>query len=507
MTEGIEISRHEFGPGVLPELSTKLYRNPIAAFREVVSNAFDAMIPFEKKGIVSRIEIHTRRDGDIEIEDWGTGIEDYKNFRTISSGSKQVKDQISSYGKVNEDIIGNKGMGKLSFLNLSNENRVEFFSNNERLGMHIVMTMGGFSATYMNSQLALPHHGLKVIIKNAKHVSEARLIESLSKTFAIRLARGAKVFVNNVQIQKPEDFDSKQFKLFDLKGRIPVNGNLTNVEKPKSNNISIFVKSVFVEEKDFDYKVEGWINCDHLEPRTDRDGLYEGNELYVEFYKKLIQYLEENFEKKSQSQDKDIKSSKEITKIFINVIKSIRNLYPEMTIPRMSGNLSREQGIGSLSNVQDDTTGACALQEGYIVDPTKRAETRIAKPVGEGKGHRHGTQESISRIIQGDGRILAPSSVLFSGKDIIPELKVVVLESEGKHVVYFSAPDRIVINSIRPSSQILKNASPKDPEMESRVLPLLVIAGIDAFSGSSEISKEEWLKMYHLVLDSAWSMK
>ena len=44
-----------------------------------------------------------------------------------------------------------------------------------------------------------------------------------------------------------------------------------------------------------------------------------------------MQYLEENFEKKSQSQDKDIKSSKEITKIFINVIKSIRNLYPEMT--------------------------------------------------------------------------------------------------------------------------------------------------------------------------------
>ena len=115
--------------------------------------------------------------------------------------------------------------------------------------MHIVMTMGGFSATYMNSQLALAHHGLKVVIKNAKHVSEARLIESLSKTFAIRLARGTKVFVNNVQIQKPEDFDSRQFKLFDLKGGIPVNGNLTNVEKPKSNNISIFVKHVFVEEK------------------------------------------------------------------------------------------------------------------------------------------------------------------------------------------------------------------------------------------------------------------
>jgi DNA topoisomerase VI subunit B len=71
-------------------LSTKLYKNPIAAFREVVGNAFDAMIPYEKEGIAPRIEISTMPDADIVIEDWGTGIENYKNFKTISSGSKQV---------------------------------------------------------------------------------------------------------------------------------------------------------------------------------------------------------------------------------------------------------------------------------------------------------------------------------------------------------------------------------------------------------------------------------
>ena len=50
-----------------------------------------------------------------------------------------------------------------------------------------------------------------------------------------------------------------------LNGGISVYGNLKNVEKPKQNNIGIFVKRVFVEEKDFDFKVEGWINCDYLE--------------------------------------------------------------------------------------------------------------------------------------------------------------------------------------------------------------------------------------------------
>ena len=50
----------------------------------------------------------------------------------------------------------------------------------------------------MNSNIALPHHGLKVVIKHAKRpiVQDNKLIEYLSKTFAIRIARGAKIFVN-----------------------------------------------------------------------------------------------------------------------------------------------------------------------------------------------------------------------------------------------------------------------------------------------------------------------
>ena len=54
-------------------------------------------------------------DGDITIEDWGTGIEDYSTFKIISPGEKVVRNEISSYEKLNEKIIGQKGMGKLSF--------------------------------------------------------------------------------------------------------------------------------------------------------------------------------------------------------------------------------------------------------------------------------------------------------------------------------------------------------------------------------------------------------
>ncbi|MFL6398169.1 MAG: hypothetical protein ACJ72J_01120 [Nitrososphaeraceae archaeon] len=65
--------------------------------------------------------------------------------------------------------------------------------------------------------------------------------------------------------------------------------------------------------------------------------------------------------------------------------------------------------------------------------------------------------------------------------------------------------NRLVINSKRPSSRIILEANTKDPiEMKSRVLPLLVRAGIDAFPKSSEMSKEEWLKWYDQVLDNMW---
>jgi hypothetical protein len=92
------------------------------------------------------------------------------------------------------------------------------------------------------------------------------------------------------------------------------------------------------------------------------------------------------------------------------------------------------------------------------------------------------------------------------GNNVIPQLTVVAAPSECKPIVYFSPPNRLVINSSRPSSRIILEANTRDPiEMKSRVLPLLVRAGIEAFPKSSEISKEEWLKLHDQILDNMWS--
>jgi hypothetical protein len=128
--------------------------------------------------------------------------------------------------------------------------------------------------------------------------------------------------------------------------------------------------------------------------------------------------------------------------------------------------------------LKGDAADPCIEQQG-IIDTTKTAEPTIGKPIGGcGKGHTHGTNESTSRIIKGDGRVLAPSHV----------------------------PNRLVIKEYWSSSEILLNVNPRDHvNMMSRVLPLLVRAGIDAYPGASEMSREVWFKAYDIVLDRAWS--
>jgi hypothetical protein len=392
---------------------------------------------------------------------------------------------------------------------LSSIGTVEFHSHSSKVGMKIIMTDDGFAMEPINNVDALSHPGVKVVIKKAKKklISETALMEYLSKTFAIRIARGAKIFLNNNLIPKPEGFDANEYPLFQMHDGAWIKGNLKVKEKPEINNIGIFVKNVLVDSKVFEFKVAGWLNCNKLIPISSRDGIHEEGADYEKFINGLIEYLKENYERKSQSKNENVKSEKQLTKLFASIIGSIRDIYPHMNKPLMTGNPSGETGIGSLSYLKGDAHDPCSEQKGMMIDNTKTAEPTIGKPIGEGKAHKRGTGESNCRITKGDGRALTPSHIknLFSGNEIIPEPKLAVVEREDQFVVRFSAPNTLVINKSRPSADILINANPRDPEMKSRVLPLLVIAGIDAFPGASEMSREEWFRVYNVILDTKWA--
>jgi hypothetical protein len=75
----------------------------------------------------------------------------------------------------------------------------------------------------------------------------------------------------------------------------------------------------------------------------------------------------------------------------------------------------------------------------------------VAKPIGEGKGHKHGNGESKCRVTKGPngGKILAPPNIVSTGNGVIPEPFVIPLRAGDKPVVYLSAPNRLIINKDR----------------------------------------------------------
>lgn len=156
-----------------------------------------------------------------------------------------------------------------------------------------------------------------------------------------------------------------------------------------------------------------------------------GNEIYAELIQKLIQYLDENYDRKSKSKDKDAKSQRQLTKVCVSVVKSIHDLYPEMTKPLMAGDLSDQRGMGMarISNPEGDNENPCAEQNG-VLDTTRTIDPSTGKSIGNSKSHKRGNSESKSPIAHGDSKVLAPSKMMFSGNGIIPEPRVVVIETE-----------------------------------------------------------------------------
>lgn len=363
-TEQTKLIPHDFGTGsgIIKEIGKYAYKKPLDVYREAVSNALDQYNPIEKNKFVE-IKINVPPDHDLEILDQATGIENYNDFikaGTEEGEGKKVGNRVSSYTKINPDIVGQKHIGKISFIFASQEEKVEFHSNNGEVGMILIMRRGGFEhPIYKDTTKVVPHKGLKVVIKNARKevLNERTVMDYLSKVFAIRIARSAKIFVNGKPVTKPLDFDcSNEEVLFTLdildnEGKpIVVRGQLSRISKPRINNIDVFVKHVFVESDNYDYEVQGWINVDHFELGIGRNSVYQDEKVYQEFRKKFFEYLDSNFEKTSKTVEKEIKGIKQLEEMAKNLIEHFCALNPDIVQPLLSGSKSKQGVAGKYSN-------------------------------------------------------------------------------------------------------------------------------------------------------------
>ncbi len=270
----INMFPHEVGMDLIPELATRVYSSQLDSFREAVSNAFDE----GSKQVVLSIT----KDR-IVIEDWGSGIKDYDDFRKFEQASKKSR---------KGEIIGEKGLGKLSLLNLGST--VLFETNNGASGMRFYMTLAGFGkAEYKNDAISfVTHRGTRITISTLSNdVDKSEVASYLRKIFGLRLVHGAHIAINGEPIRSRFAFEPQEDILFTLpKHNIRVTGNIRFSEQGRGA-VDVYIDHVFVASLEVDTrrKFEGWLNCNGLTPETSRNNIVQ-NSIFKEFATQLRQY-------------------------------------------------------------------------------------------------------------------------------------------------------------------------------------------------------------------------
>src|SRR5919108_475814 len=206
------IQSHEVGKDLIPELAMRVYSSHFDSFREAISNAFDE----NSQKVVLSIS-----DDKIVIEDWGNGIQDYDEFRKFGHASKKSR---------KGEVIGEKGLGKLSLLNLGGI--VCFETNNDNMGMKFYMTLEGFTSPIYkrDTNAFILHRGTKITITKLAATTTPDMEELtayLKKAFSLRLAQGAKIILNNQSIKPRLSLDPKEQFLFELTKVKDVDVNVT----------------------------------------------------------------------------------------------------------------------------------------------------------------------------------------------------------------------------------------------------------------------------------------
>jgi len=308
MVQAINVYPHEIGRDLIPELATRVYSSELDSFREAVSNSFDENS--------RRVELTITRDK-IVIEDWGNGIKNFNEFRKFGQASKK-----SRAG----EVIGEKGLGKLSLLNLGD--LVCFETNNQKIGIRFYMNMSGFSKpVFGKSNSFISHKGTRITITRLTNKIEVNsIVNYLRKAFGLRLAQDAKIIVNSQRIKPKSTLDPDETLLFTLpKSDTPVTGNLKS-DKEGKGLVDVYIDHVFVANIDVDTRRSfgGWVNCNNLTPETSRNNIIQ-NEAYCEFMACLGKYVSRFPLKDSATIDQHkLLLGKELNTLLKNYIKDMK---------------------------------------------------------------------------------------------------------------------------------------------------------------------------------------
>ncbi len=229
------------------------------------------------------------------VEDWGRGIKNIEMFVEFGQYSKADLDG---------EIIGSKGLGKLSLLRLGD--KVNYRTNNGDYSLSIMMSLLDFDYDIGGQTKYLEHRGTKIIIQDPRDVPPTDKLGSyLERAFGLRIAQGRQIILNGSLLGSKIDPNEKL--LCRLGGAVDVTGNLKG-DKKAHGNVDVYVKHVFVQQVPVDPERNfgGWVNCNRLVPDTNRNSLVH-DRTYDQFLEHLKEYVTSKFPRREDDISKEEK--------------------------------------------------------------------------------------------------------------------------------------------------------------------------------------------------------
>jgi hypothetical protein len=333
---------HKAGTDIIYELAVRLYPSSLEPFREAISNALD-------EG-TNKVDLQVSNQ-EILVEDWGGGIDDVEKFSKFGQASK---------AGLGGEIIGQKGLGKLSLLRFGE--KVNFRTNNAEIGMDIIMTPQDFEYDIKSATKFLDHQGTRIIIPNPKGVPPIDdLANYLKKVFGLRIAKGTEIILNGVKLESSSKIDPHEKFLFRLSGgKVDVTGNLKE-DKKGHGNADLYIRHVLVTSLlvDPERKFSGWVNCNELIPTTSRNDVVRDSHggIFDDFLAHLKDHVR-RFPKVEEEITKDEELlGNELNKMLRNYLSELRIL-PQGTILIGRGNentLDKQDKTNKKERVIKDT--------------------------------------------------------------------------------------------------------------------------------------------------------
>jgi len=358
---------------VIEEVSK--YPNVLDSIREYVANAWDADS--------ERLEI-TVKDNSLSIEDWGSGITNFKVFWGVAD---QYKAAIELTPRFRRKPIGRKGLGKLSFMMLGNKISVE--------------TRTSFTAEYSDADFnkmkfycyprkkineVLSHRGTQITITELKtELHKDEIIKYIKENLyglilPIASDKPMMIFVNQEKVV-PKRFSGTPGTISTALGDI-----YSNLIPAKTAKIDLLYRGVKVREANPapTHPAKGYFNVDWVTPTPDRSNFADSEEARL-FFVEIKKYVLKHIPAKNEDAPRDLeKTLKEVSKLFDQILRDL-GLLPENLMP-----------VSRTAKPTDLEMGGVAERE---MTPQEEEEKEKQEPQIERKRLDH-------RILKGENRPL-----------------------------------------------------------------------------------------------------